>query len=489
MTDIAAEPQSFAARLRQLAAKAPDAVALISDGASITRDALDSASTRIARSLRKRGLKTGDLLTIGLPNGTGFIQTMMACWKLGVTPQPVSARLPRAELDAVAQLAESRFVVGTPELVCDLPTVTVDTLLGESQDAAPLEDNVAPCWKAPTSGGSTGRPKLILAGQPSLYTSDIGAVWKLTGADVVLMPGPLYHNGPFQIAAYALLHGAPLVLMAKFDAEEVLRGIARHRASFVYLVPTMMNRIERLPVNIRAQYDVSSLKTVWHLAAPCPPWLKRTWIDWLGADVINELYGATEGQAATAITGAEWLAKPGSVGRVVIGEMKVVDNDGRDLSAGEIGEIYLRQPPGPPTYIYRGATTEFLEGGWETVGDIGCIDADGYVFLSDRRADMILVGGSNVYPAEVEAALDEYPGVKSSAVIGLPDDDLGNRVHAIVQADPALDVDELGRHLAARLVRYKLPRSFEIVTLALRDDAGKVRRAELRAQRLTKTLA
>jgi bile acid-coenzyme A ligase len=489
MTDIAAEPISFAARLGQLAAGAPDAVALIAGGAAITRGALDTASTRIARSLRQRGVKAGELLTIGLPNGAGFIQTMIACWKLGVTPQPVSARLPQAELAAVARLAESRFVVGEPELACDLPTVTVEDLLGESQDATPLEDNVAPCWKAPTSGGSTGRPKLILSGQASLYTPDIGAVWKLTGADVVLMPGPLYHNGPFQIAAYALLRGAPLVLMAKFDAEEVLRAIAKHKASWVYLVPTMMNRIERLPADIRAHYDVSSLKTVWHLAAPCPAWLKRAWIDWLGADVVNELYGATEGQAATAISGAEWLAKPGSVGRVRIGEMKVVGADGRDLPPGAIGEIYLRQPPGPPTYTYRGATTEFLDGGWETVGDIGFIDAEGYVFLSDRRADMILVGGSNVYPAEVEAALEEYSGVQSSAVIGLPDDDLGNRIHAIIQGDPALDLDDLARHLAARLVRYKLPRSFEIVTQALRDDAGKVRRSELRAQRVAKSTA
>ncbi len=451
----------------------------------LTRCELDDSTTRIARSLRCRGLNSGDLLTIALPNGVAFVQLMIACWKIGVTPQPVSYRMPLAELRAVVALAQAPFVVSESDLHSGSQSVSPAELLAESSDITPLEDCVSPSWKAPTSGGSTGRPKLILSGQPSLYTPDFGAVWKMTAADTVLMPGPLYHNGPFQAAAYALLHGAPLIVMAKFDAEAVLREIDAHKVTWLYLVPTMMNRIHQLPDDVRDRYDVSSLKTVWHLAAPCPPWLKRAWIEWLGPDVINELYGATEAQAATVISGSEWLEKPGSVGRVAIGEMQVIDSNGNECAPGSIGEIYMRQPDGRATYVYRGATCEVREGGWETVGDMGCIDADGYLFLSDRRTDMILVGGSNVYPAEVEAAIDEYAGVQSSAVIGLPDNDLGNRIHAIVQANSVLDMKDMERHLAERLVRYKLPRSFEIVDFQLRDDAGKIRRSQLRTERLS----
>jgi len=187
----------------------------------------------------------------------------------------------------------------------------------------------------------------------------------------------------------------------------------------------------------------------------------------------------------TIITGAEWLEHRGSVGRVTVGEMKAVGEDGRDLPPGEVGEIYMRRPEGaPPTYKYLGATAKTIEGGWESLGDIGWFDADGYLYLADRRTDMILVGGSNVYPAEIEAALEEHPAVQSVAVIGLPDEDLGNRVHAIVQAKEAVTPDQLKAHLAERLVSYKQPRSFEFVDEPLRDDAGKVRRSALRDARL-----
>jgi bile acid-coenzyme A ligase len=228
------------------------------------------------------------------------------------------------------------------------------------------------------------------------------------------------------------------------------------------------------------------LKTVWHLAAPCPPWLKEEWIAWLGPDTILELYGGTEGQARTVITGQEWLEHRGSVGRVYPGgEMKAVDAQGNELPAGEIGEIYMRWTPDvAPTYRYIGAEARTLPGGWESLGDIGWFDAEGYLYLADCRTDMILVGGANVYPAEVESAIDEHALVQSSAVVGLPDDDLGNRIHAIVQAHPDLTAQDLERHLAERLVIYKRPRSIEFTAEPLRDDAGKVRRSALRAERI-----
>jgi bile acid-coenzyme A ligase len=284
----------------------------------------------------------------------------------------------------------------------------------------------------------------------------------------------------------ALLAGNHVVLGGKFDAETTLALIDRHHPDSMYVVPTMMARISKLPRDVRDSYDVSSLKVVWHLAAPCPPWLKEEWIDWLGADAIWELYAGTEAQAVTIITGREWLEHRGSVGRVSTGTMKIVGPGGEDLPAGEVGEIYMRAPEGVTTYRYVGANARTLPGGWESLGDMGSIDADGYLYLSDRQSDMILVGGSNVYPAEIEAALDEHPRVRSSAVVGLPDDDLGSRPHAIVQTDDGIpiDEDELRAHLAERLVRYKIPRSFEFVGEPLRDDAGKLRRSALRADRL-----
>jgi bile acid-coenzyme A ligase len=285
--------------------------------------------------------------------------------------------------------------------------------------------------------------------------------------------------------------GASLVLLPKFDAEATLREAERQHANWLYLVPTMMGRIWRLPEEVRAKYDVSSLKTVWHLAAPCPPWLKEEWIGWLGADVIWELYGGTEGLASTTISGHEWLKHKGSVGRVALGGiMKAFAADGTELPIGQTGEIYMKREPGlPPSYRYVGATPRLIHDDWESIGDIGWFDEEGYLYLADRRTDMILVGGANVYPAEIEAALEEYPLVASSAVIGLPDDDLGNRVHAIIQPRNGLDLEDLKRHLAERLVVYKRPRSFELVHENVRDDAGKVRRTALRDERVAKMKA
>jgi bile acid-coenzyme A ligase len=218
-----------------------------------------------------------------------------------------------------------------------------------------------------------------------------------------------------------------------------------------------------------------------HMAAPCPRWLKEAWIGWLGAERIHELYGGTEGLSATWITGTEWLAHPGSVGRPLPGgRMKVVDEKGCEAPPGVVGEIYMMADGGPATtYHYIGAEPKSLDG-WESLGDMGWMDAEGYVYLTDRKADMILRGGANVYPAEVEAAIDSHPRVRSSAVIGLPDDDLGQRVHAIVDAPEGVSVEELRAHLGERLVRYKIPQSFEFVSDPLRDDAGKVRRSALR---------
>ena len=279
-----------------------------------------------------------------------------------------------------------------------------------------------------------------------------------------------------------------MAVTTRFDAERTLSLIEALNIDIVYMVPTMMRRIWALPEDVRTRYDVSSLKTLWHLAAPCPAWLKQAYIDWLGPEVIWELYGGTEGQGTTIIQGTDWLNHKGSVGQPVEGcEIKIVGEDGETLPPGEVGEVFLRPLTGQgTTYYYLGAEAKAIEGGWESLGDMGWMDEDGFLYLSDRLSDMIVVGGANIYPAEVEAALDAFPGVRSSAVIGLPDEDMGAHLHAIIDVPKgSLDEDALKAHLAERLVRYKIPKSIEVVTEPLRDDAGKSRRKALREARLT----
>ncbi|MGY3644809.1 bile acid-coenzyme A ligase [Bradyrhizobium sp. LM4.3] len=438
------------------------------------------------------GVKFGDLVTIGLPNSVDFIEACWGVWKLGATPQPVSFRLPRAELQAIVELADPSVVIALPGMETDRPRVTVPDLLKLSEDDSPLKSAAAPVSVAITSGGSTGRPKLILSGKPGLTAAEPSrsGLSRFGLGDTALIPGPLYHSGPFTFAKDALACNAQIVLMPRFDAEGVLAEIERRRATWVYLVPTMMSRIWRLPDEVRARYDLSSLKTLWHFAAPCPPWLKEAFINWLGPEVILELYAASENQAGTIVTGSEWLEHRGSVGRVAWGEIKVVDAEGNTLPPGETGEIYLREIDGAArAYAYRGATARALPGGWESVGDIGHFDEDGYLYLADRRTDMILVGGSNVYPAEIEAAIEEHPLAISCAVVGLPEEDMGSSVHAIVQARAGLSAEMLLAHLAERLVPYKLPRSVEFVDEPLRDEAGKVRRTQLRKERISRAKA
>ena len=472
-------------RVGDLAAEHGERPAVICAGTTRSWRDLDRRSTMMARGLLRQGAELGSYVTIALPNSIEFIEACIACWKIGAVPQPVSSRLPALELHAIVELADPAVVITAGDVTVERQAHTVDELLDGIDDDSPLPVAVSPAWKAPTSGGSTGRPKLIVSGAPGVYGELTWSVWRHRDDGVALMPGPLYHNGPFTSAFQGLMQGSTLVLMERFDAEETLRLIDRHAVTWVYLVPAMMGRIWRLPTEVRERYDVSSLEVVWHLAAPCPEWLKQAWIDWVGAERIWELYAGTEAQAGTIINGVEWLKHRGSVGKVAYGEMVILDDDGNPLPPGEVGEVFLKRSAGmPPSYRYVGAEAR-RRGEWESLGDVGWMDADGYLYLADRHSDMILVGGSNVYPAEVEAALDEHPHVRSSAVIGLPDDDLGQAVHAIVQADPEqLDLDDLRAHLAQRLVRYKHPRTFELVDQPLRDDAGKVRRSALRAERL-----
>ncbi|MGN6514679.1 MAG: AMP-binding protein, partial [Rhizomicrobium sp.] len=312
-------PPSIGATLKAHAASKPDQWAVKCVDETRTWSELHRRTNRIARGLLAKGVKHGDFLTIALPNSIGFIEAFYAAWKIGAIPQPVSWRLPLAEMKAIADLANTPIVVNDTPLDIGRPVVSIAELLAASDDGGDLPDAISPSWKAPTSGGSTGRPKLIVAGTPGVTQEGGALLWRIRPDDVVVMPGPLYHNGPLVTAFPALMVGAQLVLMPKFDAEETLRLIEKHKGTWIYLVPTMMSRIWKLPEEVRAKYDVSSLKTLWHLAAPCPAWLKEEWIAWLGPDVVWELYGGTDGVAATILDGNEWLAHKGSVGTIALG--------------------------------------------------------------------------------------------------------------------------------------------------------------------------
>jgi len=471
----------------------PDRPAVTADDGTLTRRELDLRSNRLARAYADLGVREGDMVTVALPNGAEFLEACCAIWKLGAIPQPVSWRAPHVERDAIVELADSRLVVGVPDgSYPERATVPAAYAADPSLSDAQLTDVISPSWKAPTSGGSTGRPKLIVATAPGVFDPEEPQSPFMRPDETQLVPGPLYHNGPFVYAFRGLMLGHHLVVMSRFDAAGALESVERHSVNWALLVPTMMSRIWKLPDEVKARADLSSLRGILHLAAPCPPWLKRAWIEWLGPERVVELYAGTEAQGVTIIDGEEWLRKPGSVGRPALGsQVKILDPVTREeLPPGEVGEVFMLPEGGPgSTYRYVGAEPRRTDDGWDSIGDLGWLDEDGYLFLADRRADLILSGGSNVYPAEVEAALDAHPLVRSSCVIGLPDDDLGERVHAIVEAVDSVSEDELRMHLAERLVPYKIPRSFELTDEPLRDDAGKVRRAALRADRIERATA
>ncbi len=478
---------SFARAFRSLADEAPDRIAFVCDGVEASRGDLELAAQRRASDWATRGIGTGDSIAIALPNCIDFFECALAAWKLGAVPMPLSHQLPEHEQREIVSLASPALIIGAPaqrypDALCIPDARQPDTKTPPAQ----LPDRTSPHAHAIASGGSSGRPKVIVDGHPGEF--DASAAHYGMGPDArVLIPGPLFHTGPFLNARECLLRGGLVVLMSRFDAERALRLIDEYKVQWVNLVPTMLHRMWRLPDEVKQQFDLSSLERVVSSGAPCADWLMRGWIDWIGPNRMHEAYGGTERIGGTSISGKEWLERPGSVGRPTGGrKVKVVGEDGEELPPGQIGDVFFLPPGGQgSTYTYVGATARSTRDGWETLGDMGRLDEDGYLYLVDRRTDMIVTGGENVYPAEVEAALDAHPAVGSSCAVGLPDDDLGQRIHAVVQASSDIE-DELRAHLAELLVRYKIPRTFEFVTEPLRDDSGKLRRSKIRQDRLPK---
>jgi bile acid-coenzyme A ligase len=491
MTDMTEPVPPIGTQISALARLAPDQPAVTCDGRTVTRDELDRSTNRLARAYAGHGVGVGDYVTIALPNSIEFVQAAIACWKLGAVPQPLSPRLPAMEFEGLLELRARTLLVGRKDPRGDrqrgeIPSVPACFTPDAGASDAALPEAVSPCWKSMASGGSTGRPKLIEAGGDSRVPPAIGYPLGAQEGDTTLVPVPLTHNTGMTTAAIALLLGHHLVLMSRFDPHEFLRLVTEYRVTFLATVPTIMQRL--LPV-YRADpdsYDLASIRRFWHLGAPCPPAIKQAWIDLLGPEVVWELYGGTELQALTVISGDQWLTHHGSVGTVVAGEMKVLDDDGRPCPPGTAGEIYMRPSPGSaPTYRYIGATAKSRDD-WESLGDLGYFDDDGFLYLSDRRVDMFTVGDRNVYPAEIENALSAHPDVLSCLVVGVPDPDaggLGQVPHALVQTlgGSALDEQAVQAFLRERVAGYKVPRTVEFVDTALRDDAGKARRSAVRA--------
>jgi bile acid-coenzyme A ligase len=452
--------------------RSPERVALIyshAQGEQVwTFGQLDLRAKQWRTWLEGRGVKADDLVAFAFPNGLEFFALTFGIYGAGATPAPVSHKLPERELGEILDIMQPATFV-TP--------ADVAAIEGATPTAAPV--HVARSWKACTSGGSTGRPKVIVDGRPAAFDEKMDFIG-IPADEVVLVPGPLYHNAPFSASVFALWKGDCVVTMDRFDPERALGLIEKHRASWAMMVPTMMHRIFRLSPDVRKKFDLSSWTMVVHTAAPIAQWLKHAWIDWLGPDHIWEVYGATEGLVRCWIGGRDWLQRPGSAGLPAGGaRLKILRPDGAECEAGEQGEVYAMPSGGPgSSYRYIGAERRATADGWESVGDIGHVDADGYLFLADRRNDLIISGGVNIWPAEVEAAILAHPRIYSCAVLGAPDEDLGQRVHAVIETDDTLlDLAALRLFLSDLLVASKHPRSLVVTDKPVRDDAGKVRKA------------
>jgi long-chain acyl-CoA synthetase len=342
------------------------------------------------------------------------------------------------------------------------------------------------------TSGTTGRPKGVRRrpSTPELQAAaaaEVGRYWGLLAdpSIVVLMNGPMYHSAPAAYGMGSARLGLHVVLQPRFEAEDMLRLIDRHRVSHMHIVPTMFVRLLRLPDEVKRRYDLSSLRWVTHGAAPCAPEVKRRMIEWWGP-VINEYYGATETGIVVWHNSEQALRRPGTVGQVVEGGLlRIVDEQGRDVTPGEVGEIYLRGPH-LSEFTYNNDEAKRREvalGDLVTVGDVGYQDADGYLYLCDRKRDMIISGGVNIYPAEIESVLIQMPGVRDCAVFGIPDEEFGEQICAYVEPlpDAGLDATRVRAHLGQHLARYKVPKIVEFSATLPREDSGKIFKRKLRA--------
>ena len=491
----------------------PDKPAYImaATGETVTYAELDARADRGAHLLRSLGLRRGDGLAVLMDNSPHFLEVMWAAERTGVYCTCISSKLNAAEAEYIIRdgdcrvLIASRGVAGVAEalvpLTGDIARFMVDGVVPgyasyegarDAMPGDPLPDP-SPGTIMLYSSGTTGQPKGVrhpLPEEPFGETVSplvmLGqGLYGFTPDMVYLSPAPLYHAAPLRWSMAVQQLGGTVVVMEHFDAEAALRLIERYHVSHAQFVPTHFIRMLKLPEGVRAAYDMSSLRAVWHAAAPCPIPVKRAMIDWWG-DIVGEYYAGTEGNGFCAISSAEWLAHPGSVGRNLTARTKICDDDGHELPVGEEGNVFFA---GGASFEYhndpaktRSATNDQ---GWTTLGDVGRLDDEGYLYLTDRKSFMIISGGVNIYPAEIENVLVTHPKVADVAVIGAPDDEMGEQVVAVVQPrDPAAAGEALAAELTAfareHLSHVKAPRRIDFRDELPRHETGKLYKRLLR---------
>nr|WP_042197494.1 AMP-binding protein [Kibdelosporangium sp. MJ126-NF4]CEL22996.1 O-succinylbenzoic acid--CoA ligase [Kibdelosporangium sp. MJ126-NF4]CTQ90136.1 O-succinylbenzoic acid--CoA ligase (EC 6.2.1.26) [Kibdelosporangium sp. MJ126-NF4] len=489
----------------------PDRPAVIdAAGNETTYAELTRRANQISRALTELGADRGARVLTLVGNRPAFLELALAALQSGRYFVPVNRRSSAEEFRHFATDSRADVVIAEADIAAET-TGMLDELgiparrrfvfgqvdgwrdyreLGAGLADDDLADRSAGGLMIYTSGTS-GRPKAVRRELPQVPPQPLDATAAATSARLGYLPGPgvhlvacpLYHAGPGGFALRSLNLGQTVLLMDHFDAEEALRLVERHRVTTTHLVPTMFHRMLRLPPEVRLRYDLSSLTSVVHGAAPCPPHVKQDMIDWLGP-VLYEYYGSTEGGLATGTSSAEWLAAPGTVGTAMPGvRLRILDDDHNDVPTGEVGTVY--HSLAVPDFEYLGdkeKTNAARADGFVTVGDLGCLDETGRLFLRDRRTDLIISGGVNIYPAEVEARLLAHPRVADAAVVGEPDEEWGQRVVAYVQpvqpVEPADDTlpDRLVAFCRAGLARFKVPRRIEVVAELPRTESGKMRR-------------
>ncbi|MGP3974851.1 acyl-CoA synthetase [Streptomyces sp. 8N114] len=482
------------------------------DGEEWSAARLHAECNKLTHAFRAAGLAAGDAFATVLPNGPEFIAAYLAAAQSGLYLVPVNHHLVGPEIawilsdsGASVLVAHARFAdtVRAAADEAELPDdrrYSVGRIEGfrpyadllDGQSSEPPTHRTSG-WVMNYTSGTTGRPRGIrrpLSGKrpEEMHLGGFLGIFGIKPFDdnVHLVCSPLYHTAVLQFAAAALHIGHRLVVMDKWDPEEMLRLIDRHCCTHTHMVPTQFHRLLALPEETRAAYDVSSMRHAIHGAAPCPDHVKRAMIEWWGS-CVEEYYAASEGGGAFA-TAEDWLKKPGTVGKAwPISELAVFDDDGNRLGAGELGTVYMKMSTGGFSYHKdEGKTRKNRIGDFFTVGDLGCLDEDGYLFLRDRKIDMIISGGVNIYPAEIEAALLTHPAVADAAAFGVPHDDWGEEVKAVVEPTPGHEpgpelAEAILAHCAGRLARYKCPRSVDFTNEMPRDPNGKLYKRRLRA--------